>query len=85
MSNALKDTILEVSERLGRTQRFSDPENERAFRVPIAPKLLPMELAGNKDNPVQGVVTVVWQPPVENYRVLDEQTTYRSARAERVA
>jgi hypothetical protein len=82
MSVIVKDTM----ERLGGAERLfkwvkSDPENERAFWVSIAPKLLPLELAGTRDNPMQGVVTVVWQPPVENYRELDEQLNRQPERA----
>jgi hypothetical protein len=85
-SVVLKDTILEVVERLGGAQGLyewvkGDPENERAFWVSIAPKLLPMEFASSKDSLLQGTVTVVWQPPVANYRELDEQPNRQPKRA----
>jgi len=42
-----------------------DPENERVFWVSIYPKLLPVQLAGDKYNSVRGDVTFTWVPPAD--------------------
>ena len=42
-----------------------DPENERVFWVSIYPKLLPVQLAGDKYSPVRGDITFTWKPPAD--------------------
>lgn len=53
-----KDMIAAAAEGLGGLERIiewakSDPANERAFWATIYPKLLPLTVAGDKDNPLQ--------------------------------
>ena len=38
---------------------------ERVFWVSIYPKVLPVQLAGDKYNPVRGHVTFTWKPPAD--------------------
>jgi len=52
-----KDMIAEVAERLGGTDRMvkwakEDPRNESAFWTTIYPKMLPLQLTGDAENPV---------------------------------
>ena len=42
-----------------------DPENKRVFWVSIYPKLLPVQLAGDQQNPVRGNVTFTWKQPAD--------------------
>ena len=56
-TTAAKDAIALAFEGLGGTQRLIDwakeePENERAFWTSIYPKLLPLQLTGDVNNPV---------------------------------
>ena len=57
---AAKDAIAEAAEKLGGTNRIvswakEDPLNERAFWATIYPKLLPLQVAGDPDNPLKVV------------------------------
>ena len=57
---AAKDAIAEAAEKLGGTNRIvswarEDPLNERAFWATIYPKLLPLQVAGDPDNPLRVV------------------------------
>lgn len=52
-----KDAIAAAADKLGGTDRLvawaqEAPENERAFWATIYPKLIPVTLAGDKDNPL---------------------------------
>lgn len=52
-----KEIIAAAAEGLGGLDRMvewakSDPQNERAFWATIYPKLLPLTVAGDKDNPL---------------------------------
>lgn len=57
-TKAAKDAIALAAEGLGGAQRLQEwalesPENERAFWVSIYPKLIPVTLAGDEDNPLK--------------------------------
>lgn len=65
-TRAVKDAIAQVAEDLGGTERMTawvkeDPANERLFWSSIYPKLLPLTLAGDEENPVAltGIVNLV--------------------------
>jgi hypothetical protein len=60
---AAKDAIAMAAEGLGGVDRLvswarEDPLNERAFWATIYPKLIPVQLAGDPDNPVGLSLTV---------------------------
>lgn len=64
----VKDAIEQVAERIGGVDRMvewvqENPENERVFWMSIYPKLLPVQLAGDQQNPVRGNVTFTWMSP----------------------
>jgi hypothetical protein len=70
LTTSVKDAIEQVAERIGGVDRMvewvqEDPENERVFWVSIYPKLLPVQLAGDKYNPVRGDITFTWTPPAD--------------------
>lgn len=55
---AAKEAIALAAEKLGGTDRLvawaqEDPLNERAFWSTIYPKLLPLQLSGDSENPVK--------------------------------
>lgn len=57
---AAKDAIAMAAEGLGGVSRLvewakEDPLNERAFWASIYPKLIPVQLAGDDDNPLRVV------------------------------
>lgn len=59
-TKAAKDAIALAAEGLGGTERLiawaqEDPANERAFWTTIYPKLIPVTLAGDEDNPLRHV------------------------------
>jgi hypothetical protein len=59
-TKAAKDAIALAAEGLGGTDRLiewaqSDPLNERAFWTTIYPKLIPVTLAGDEENPLHMV------------------------------
>lgn len=61
-----KDAIAMVAEGLGGVERMiawarEDALNERSFWTTIYPKLIPVTLSGDKDNPVK--MTFEWLPP----------------------
>jgi len=58
MTQTAKDAIALAAERLGGTDRLvawaqEDPANERVFWGTIYPKLLPLQVTGDADNPLQ--------------------------------
>lgn len=60
---AAKDAIAAVAEGLGGVDRMidwvkEDPLNERAFWSTIYPKLIPVTLAGDDDNPLKVITRV---------------------------
>ena len=57
VNKAAKDAIADAAEALGGSARLvdwvkEDPLNERAFWTTIYPKLVPVTLGGDADNPV---------------------------------
>ncbi|WP_299643282.1 hypothetical protein [Devosia sp.] len=60
-----KEAIALAAEGLGGTQRLiawaqEDPANERAFWATIYPKLIPVQVAGDPDNPLLHSITVTF-------------------------
>lgn len=56
-TKAAKDLIAEVAEGLGGASRMlewakEEPANEKAFWSQIYPKLLPLQVSGDPDNPI---------------------------------
>lgn len=63
INKAAKDAIAEAAESLGGAARLvnwvkEDPLNERAFWTQIYPKLIPVTLAGDEDNPLRAVARI---------------------------
>jgi hypothetical protein len=67
-----KEVIAQVAENIGGVARMTkwvreSKENERAFWTSIYTKLLPLQVAGDQDNPLQvihGIDRVILDPPV---------------------
>lgn len=62
-TKAAKEAIADAAEQLGGTNRIvawarEDPLNERAFWSTIYPKLLPLQVAGDKENPLHVVTKI---------------------------
>lgn len=62
-TRAAKEAIAAAAEGLGGVQRLidwakEDPLNERAFWSSIYPKLIPVTLAGDEDNPIKTVARI---------------------------
>jgi hypothetical protein len=60
---AAKQVIQQASEELGGADRLvswakEDPLNERAFWSSIYPKLLPLQVAGDPDNPLRTITRI---------------------------
>ncbi|MEN5063577.1 hypothetical protein [Achromobacter aegrifaciens] len=58
-----KDAIAKAAEALGGADRLvawakEDPSNEKVFWGTIYPKLLPLQVAGDPDNPIQTVTRI---------------------------
>jgi len=65
---AAKEMIAQVAENLGGGERMlewvkSDPANEKAFWTAIYPKLLPLQVSGDPDNPLLTGITVTFVKP----------------------
>lgn len=63
VGKAAKEAIAEAAEKLGGVDRLVNwakeaPENERAFWTSVYPKLIPVQLAGDGDNPLKLVHTI---------------------------
>lgn len=63
INKAAKDAIAEAAESLGGAARLvnwvkEDPLNERAFWTQIYPKLIPVTLAGDAENPLRAVARI---------------------------
>ena len=61
VNKAAKEAIAEAAEKLGGVDRLVNwaqeaPENERAFWATIYPKLIPVQLAGDSESPLQIVI-----------------------------
>lgn len=66
-TKAAKDAIAAAAEGLGGVERLidwakEDPLNERAFWSTIYPKLIPVTLAGDEENPLKVVTRVELVP-----------------------
>jgi hypothetical protein len=62
-TTAAKEAIAMAAEGLGGAERLmewakEDPANERAFWATIYPKLIPVTLSGDQDNPLQVVAGI---------------------------
>lgn len=60
---AAKEMIAQVAEGLGGYQRMlewvqADPANEKAYWTAIYPKLLPLQVSGDPDNPLKASIEV---------------------------
>lgn len=65
---AAKETIAAAAEGLGGTERLiawaqEDPANERAFWASIYPKLIPVQVAGDPDNPLKHSMRIEFVKP----------------------
>lgn len=63
LGKAAKDVIAEAAAGLGGADRLltwaqEAPENEKAFWTTIYPKLLPLTISGDKDNPLDVVTRI---------------------------
>ena len=63
VTKAAKEAIAEAAEKLGGVDRLvnwakEDPLNERAFWSTIYPKLLPLQVAGDAENPLRTVTRI---------------------------
>lgn len=62
-TKSAKEAIALAADRLGGADRLvewakEDPANERAFWASIYPKLLPLQVSGDPDNPLQHAIRV---------------------------
>lgn len=60
---AAKEMIAQVAEGLGGYERMlawvqADPSNEKAYWTAIYPKLLPLQVSGDPDNPLKASLEV---------------------------
>ena len=63
-TKAAKEAIAEAADRLGGAERLvawvrEEPQNERVFWGTIYPKLLPLQVAGDENNPIRTVNEIV--------------------------
>jgi hypothetical protein len=68
LGKAAKDVIAQVADAMGGADRMlawvkEDPKNESAYWERIYPKLLPLTVAGDKDNPLLTGLTVKFVKP----------------------
>lgn len=68
LSKAAKDVIQQAAERLGGVDRLVDwvkldPANEKVWWGTIYPKLIPLTLSGDADNPLLTGLTVQFVKP----------------------
>jgi hypothetical protein len=71
INKAAKDAIAEAAEALGGAARMvawvkEDPANEKAFWTQIYPKLVPVQLTGDPDSPVNIITRVELVAPNGN-------------------
>lgn len=62
-TKAVKDAIAEAAEALGGVDRLvdwarEDPLNERAFWATIYPKLIPLQIGGDPENPLRTITRI---------------------------
>jgi hypothetical protein len=65
VGKAAKEVIAAAADELGGQQRLvewakSDPQNEKVFWGTIYPKLLPLQLSGDADNPIKASLEVAF-------------------------
>lgn len=70
ITQTAKEAIATAAEKLGGAERLvawaqEDPLNERAFWATIYPKLLPLQIAGDSDNPIAAKLTIEYIRPPE--------------------
>ena len=68
VAKAAKDVIAQAATELGGADRLlewakEDPQNERAFWATIYPKLLPLTVSGDANNPLVAGLTVTFVKP----------------------
>ena len=66
-----KEAIALAAEKLGGAERLvewakEDPDNEKAFWSSIYPKLLPLQVSGDPDSPLQTISRIELVPLVAN-------------------
>lgn len=66
-TRAVKDAIAYAAEGLGGADRLidwakEDPANEKAFWTQIYPKLIPVTLSGDEDNPLKLITKIELAP-----------------------
>lgn len=66
ITTAAKDAIAQAAEDLGGATRLvewakEDPKNEHAFWATIYPKLLPLQVSGDPDNPAEIVFRTIYE------------------------
>ena len=67
-TRSVKEAIALAADRLGGVDRLvawcqEDPKNEHSFWSSVYPKLLPLQLAGDEDNPIQAKLIVEFVKP----------------------
>lgn len=68
VTGVAKDIIASVADRLGGDDRLyewvlTDPSNEKAFWTAIYPRLLPLQVQGDPNNPLISGITVSFVKP----------------------
>lgn len=68
VGKAAKEVIQQAATELGGAERLltwvqEDPANERAFWAQIYPKLLPLTVSGDPENPINHNLSVVFVKP----------------------
>lgn len=68
VTKAAKEAIAEAAEQLGGVNRITewakeDPKNEHAFWATIYPKLIPVQVGGDPNNPIRNRVELVIVDP----------------------
>lgn len=68
LHKAAKEAIAEAAEQLGGANRITawakeDPLNERAFWSTIYPKLIPVQVGGDPNNPIRSRIELVIVDP----------------------
>jgi hypothetical protein len=61
ITQAAKDAIADAATELGGAERLvewakEDPKNEHAFWATIYPRLLPLQVSGDKENPLHHII-----------------------------
>jgi len=72
-TKAAKEAIAEAAEELGGSKRLvawarEDAKNEHAFWATIYPKLLPLQVSGDAENPLRVITTIELVAPAHDSR-----------------